>query len=313
MARSGHDRRDFLRTLGGLAAVGTIGGVGSIAAPAEARIRIGYQIYGFGRHFPEAWWAGARAVGEAGFRGIEGEYTIAELYEGREAEFHEAMAACGVRLAALYSSTDLEHAHEAYENTRKNLHAAAFCERASARMLVVGGTHAERKTEEDFAAYNRAADELGRRTLETHGVRLGVHPHVGSLVESREEIARVMDGTDPRWFFLAPDTGHLVAGGSDAVEVFETYRDRIVHAHFKDYRRPAAGARGRFLPLGEGDVDFPALVGLMKDAGFDGWADVELDGRGRLPEVVEGSRRYAAERLGLDPSTAPNGPARPSV
>lgn len=308
---NGHHRRVFLRTLGGLAAVGAMGGAASKAAPTEAQIRVGYQIFGFGRHFPEAWWVAARAVGAAGFRGIEGEYTIAELYEGREAEFHEAMAASGVRLAALYSSTDLEHPHEAYENTRKNLLAAAFCEGASARMLVVGGTHAEHKTKEDFVVYNRAANELGRRTLETHGVRLGVHPHVGSLVESREEIARVMDGTDPRWFFLAPDTGHLVAGGSDPVEIFRTYRDRIVHAHFKDYRKGVAGKPGRFLPLGEGDIDFPALVRIMKEAGFDGWADVELDGRGRLPEVVEGSRRYAAERLGLDPSTVSDGPERP--
>ena len=108
MGRNEHERRDFLRTLGGLAAVGAMGGVGSIASPAGRQIRIGYQIYGWGRHFPEAWWAGARAVGEAGFRGIEGEYTIAELYEGRETEFDEAMKACGVRLAALYSTTDLE-------------------------------------------------------------------------------------------------------------------------------------------------------------------------------------------------------------
>ena len=120
----------------------------------------------------------------------------------------------------------------------------------------------------------------------------------------------MMDGTDPRWFSLAPDTGHLAAGGSDPVEVFETYRDRIVHAHFKDYRRPSGGGRGRFLPLGEGDIDFPALVRIMRDARFDGWADVELDGRGSLPEVVEGSILYARERLGLDPSAAPEGPAR---
>ena len=159
--RSGRDRRDFLRTLGGLTALGAIGGVGSTASPAAERIRIGYQIYGWGRHFPEAWWAGARAVGAAGFRGIEGEYTIAELYEGRETEFDERMAACDVRLAALYSTTDLEHRHHAYENTRKNLYAAAFCERAAARMIVVGGTHAERKAPEDFATYNRAANELG--------------------------------------------------------------------------------------------------------------------------------------------------------
>jgi len=306
-------RRDFLRACSGLAALAAAGGARGAAA-AASRIRIGYQIYGWGRHFPGAWWAGAQAVGAAGFRGIEGEYTIAELYEGRESEFDERMAECGVRLAALYSTTDLERPREAFENTRKNLQAGAFCERAGSRVVVIGGTESGPKTPEVFVAYNRAASELGRRLLETHGVRCAVHPHVGSLVESREEIARVMDGTDPRWFFLAPDTGHLVAGGSDPVEVFETYRERIVHAHFKDYRLPAqAGERGAFLPLGEGDVDFPALVRVMREWGFDGWADVELDGRGSLPEVVSGSLRYAVERLGLDPRAASDGPARPEA
>jgi len=307
------DRRDFLKAAGGLALLAATASSRIAGAAGGSRIRVGYQVYGWGRYFPEAWWAGARACGAAGFRGIEGEYTIAELYEGRESEFEDRMAACGVRLAALYSTTDLERGREDYENERKNLQAAAFCERAGSRMVVVGGTEAREKSPEDFAAYCRAASALGRRTLEQHGVRLGVHPHVGSLVESREEIARVMDGTDPRWFFLAPDTGHLAAAGCDPVEVFETYAPRIVHTHLKDYRRPAEGRRGAFMPLGEGDVDFPALVGVLERSGFDGWADVELDGRGRLPEVVEGSVRFARDRLGLDPSAAASGPPRPEV
>jgi inosose dehydratase len=314
-----HDRRDFLRGLGGLAAAlasnrARTACAGPAAAPSGARLRIGYQIYGWGRHFPQAWWAGAAAVGELGFRGIEGEYTIAELYEGRESEFEERMVECGVRLAALYSTTDLERSHEAFENTRKNLLAAAFCERAGARVIVIGGTESQRKTPEAFAAYSRAANELGRRLLETHGVRCAVHPHVGSLVESREEIARVMDGTDPRAFFLAPDTGHLAAAGCDPVEIFKSYRDRIVHAHFKDYRRPAAGGRGAFLALGAGEVAFPELVRVLVAAGFDGWLDVELDGRGEDPgQVAAGALRYARERLGLDPRAAADGPARPEA
>jgi len=153
-------RRAFL---GAAAAFGVLG-----ASPAPAgRIRVGYQIYGWGRHFPAAWWRGAEAVGALGFRGIEGEYTIAECYEGREQEFVDRMQRCGVTLAALYSTTDLERSHERRENLRKNLHAAAFCERAGGRMIVLGGTEAKRKDPESFAAYVKEADELGRRLLET--------------------------------------------------------------------------------------------------------------------------------------------------
>lgn len=268
----------------------------------DARLRIGYQIFGWSRYFPQAWWKGAAAVGALGFRGIEGEYTIAEQYEGREAEFDDAMRRAGVQLAALYSTTDLERAPEQYENTRKNLAAAAFCRRTGARMIVVGGTEARERGPEVLARYCRAANDLGRRVHETHGVRVGVHPHLGSLVESRDDIGRVMDATDPGSFWLAPDTGHLLAGGSDPVEVFRTYRSRIAHAHLKDYAPPAAGSgRGSFLPLGKGRVDFAGLIATLRDSAFDGWLDVELDGgRGIDPaEAARSARDYLIGTLGL--------------
>lgn len=297
-------RRDFLEQAGRAGAVGLFAGfpTGWLQAAAPARLRIGYQIFGWGRYFPSQWWKGAAAVGALGFRGIEGEYTIAELYEGREEEFDEGMRRCGTRLAALYSTSDLERPRERHENMRKNLHAAAFCKRMGSRMVVLGGTEAKGKEPAMFETYAREANAIGKRMLETYGVKFGVHPHVGSLVETREEIARVMDGTDPRYFFLAPDTGHLIAGGSDPVEVFQVYRDRIVHAHLKDYARPSVpGGRGAFLPLGQGQVDFPALIRILTAAGFDGWLDVELDGgRGIDPaEVARSARDYVLNTLKL--------------
>ena len=300
----GPTRRDFLERAGRAGALGLFAGFPTawLQAAAPARLRIGYQIFGWGRYFPSQWWKGAAAVGALGFRGIEGEYTIAELYEGREGEFDEGMQRCGTRLAALYSTSDLERTRERHENMRKNLHAAAFCKRMGSRMVVLGGTEAKGKEPAMFETYAREANEIGKRMLETYGVKFGVHPHVGSLVETREEIARVMDGTDPRYFFLAPDTGHLIAGGSDPVEVFQVYRDRIVHAHLKDYARPSVpGGRGAFLPLGQGQVDFPALIRILTAAGFDGWLDVELDGgRGIDPaEVARGARDYFLNTLKL--------------
>lgn len=295
-------RRTFLRGAAAVAAAAAAQTAGLAARAPAPRFNIGYQIFGWGRYFPSAWWHGAAAVGGLGFRGIEGEYTIVELYEGREDEFADHMKRCGVRLAALYSTTDLERAAEGYENVRKNLQAAAFCRRMGARMIVVGGTEAKARGAEPLRQYAAAANELGKRVYESHGVRVGVHPHVGSIVESREEIARVMDATDPRYFWLAPDTGHLVAGGSDPVEVFKTYRSRIAHAHLKDYALPQAGAaRGSFVPLGKGSVNFPALLEIIGSSPFDGWLDVELDGgRGVDPlDAARAAREYLTGSLGL--------------
>lgn len=295
-------RRDALKALG-LA----LSGLAAPAAPAAPKrnFKVGYQIYSFSRDFPSAWWRGAAAVAAVGFKGIEGEYTIAELYEGRESEFEDGMRRIGVRLAALYSSADLENPRLHYENVRKNLLAAAFCKRMGAPTLVIGGMEAKRREDELFTAYAKTANEIGKRALESYGVRFAVHPHVGSLVEGRQDIARVMDRTDPRYFFLAPDTGHLAGAGCDPVEIFETYKDRIVHAHLKDWAPPVPPAtRGSFVVLGKGNVDFPALLRILETTSFDGWLDVELDGgRGTEPtQVARDAKQYLISRLGIDPS-----------
>ena len=113
-----------------------------------------------------------------------------------------------------------------------------------------------------------------------------------------------MDATDPRYFHLAPDTGHLAGAGCDVVDIFKTYGSRIAHGHLKDYAASetnAAGARGSFVALGRGQVDFAALARILTGAGFNGWMDVELDSsRTQTPaEVAKQAREYITGTLGL--------------
>lgn len=309
-------RRDFVRSAfaaGAAAMVSGLAGGSALASAAQGRaalagtaapqrFRVGYQIFSFGRYFPAQWWLGARTVGAMGYPGIEGEYTIAELYEGREQEFADRMAECGVKLAAFYTSTDLERPDNQAENTRKNMLAARFLAKQGGKVMVMGGTSAITRDDEAFRIFNAAANALGKRMFEEHGVRLSYHPHLGALIQGPVDIDKVMEGTDPRWFSLAPDTGHLVAGGSDEVEVFTKYRDRIIHLHLKDYIKPKGpNERGRFVPLGQGTVRTRELIDILRGAGFDGWVDLEMDGgRGLLPaDVAAMAKTYVTGPLGL--------------
>lgn len=164
----------------------------------------------------------------------------------------------------------------------------------------------------EFAQFAATLNEFGAITLQ-HGVRSCFHNHVGSVIESADEIERLLEMTDPQAVFLGPDTGHLAWAGVDPVDFFRRHMARIKTAHLKDIveavrvRGVAEGwdygaftANGIFNELGHGNVDFPALLSLLHDASFAGWLIVETDVTQR-PTALESagiSRRYLAS-LGL--------------
>nr|BFD88238.1 sugar phosphate isomerase/epimerase [Streptomyces sp. Xyl84] len=126
---------------------------------------------------------------------------------------------------------------------------------------------------------SRAADEAGLVAT--------LHPHVGTMIETGEETERVLDGSG---IGLCLDTGHLIIGGGDPVALAARRTDRIAHMHLKDVRldladRVRAGrmtyteavAAGMYVPLGTGDVDVAAIVGLLEADGYAGWYVLEQD------------------------------------
>jgi inosose dehydratase len=129
-------------------------------------------------------------------------------------------------------------------------------------------------------------DRLAERAAE-RGVRATLHPHVGTVVERRDEVLRVLEGSS---IPLCLDTGHLVIGGTDPAELAATAPERIAHTHLKDVDtawadKVRAGQvtytdavrAGIYRPLGQGDVDIAGIVRRLEDAGYDGWYVMEQD------------------------------------
>jgi inosose dehydratase len=119
------------------------------------------------------------------------------------------------------------------------------------------------------------------------GVTATLHPHVGTMVERTAEVERVLDGSR---IGLCLDTGHLLVGGTDPVELARAATARIAHTHLKDvdatwavkvqagdttYTEAVSG--GMYRPLGQGDVDIAAIVRVLEAAGYDGWYVMEQD------------------------------------
>ncbi|MGP8000665.1 MAG: TIM barrel protein [Streptosporangiaceae bacterium] len=84
-----------------------------------------------------------------------------------------------------------------------------------------------------WAALTAAANELGQILLNAYDVRLCLHPHADTHIQTQPEIERFLDGTDPRWVSLCLDTGHVAYGGGDALDLIRRYGDRVGYVHIK--------------------------------------------------------------------------------
>jgi inosose dehydratase len=121
-------------------------------------------------------------------------------------------------------------------------------------------------------------NELGKIAGDA-GMEIGIHPHVNTIVETPAEIDMIMELTDPNYVGMAPDTGHIQLGGGDPVEIIKKYSNRLCYFHLKDvagkFERPNFGPNIR--EMGKGEVDFPAVMNVLKEIEYKGWLNVEQD------------------------------------
>jgi inosose dehydratase len=149
--------------------------------------------------------------------------------------------------------------------------------------------------EEDYDRLGAALDAVVDLAAE-HGLEASYHPHLSTIVESPDELDRIM--TRSRIAFC-PDTAHLAAGGGDPAALIRRYPERLKHVHLKDIDL----ATGTFLPLGQGDLDFDDILGAVVEAGYDSWLVVELDSSAGAPrDAAAVSLGYLRHLLGGDPS-----------
>ncbi len=212
------------------------------------------------------------------------------------------LAAYGLTLIGSFCPVTLYDPEQAGASLEQATETARLLADLGAQVLVV----ADAATPQRLARAGRVRpeDELsaeqwrrlagGLETLALRVQALGLcmvfHPHAGTYVETAAEVDRLMELVPPEAMGLCLDTGHLAFGGADPVEICRRYAARVWHVHAKDIRAdtlerarregmafPAAVGAGVFVPLGQGSVDFPALLGALRAAGYHGWIVVEQD------------------------------------
>ncbi|MDR3336748.1 MAG: myo-inosose-2 dehydratase [Treponema sp.] len=122
------------------------------------------------------------------------------------------------------------------------------------------------------------------------GMKLAYHHHMGTGVQTAEEIDLLMENTEPKLLGLLYDTGHLVFSGEDHLAVLNKYIKRVHHVHLKDVRpdilKQAAVGKWSFLKAvksgvftvpGDGCIDFKPVFKALLKAKFSGWWVVEAE------------------------------------
>ncbi len=154
------------------------------------------------------------------------------------------------------------------------------------------------------------AEAVAHAVLNETGLRTVFHHHCAGYVETPREIETLLHETHPSLLGLVFDSGHYCygAGECDVLAGLRHYAERIWYIHFKDCQ-PEVAARARaekwdyftalrhgvFCELGRGGVDFPAMLGWLKERGYQGYTLVEQDvlpGMGAPKESARRNREY---------------------
>ncbi len=202
-----------------------------------------------------------------------------------------------LRMSGIYWDDDFHVASQHDRLVNDSHRFLVYLKRFGADRLIIGPPEPNVENEKQaIANMAKVMNSIGKLALEQYGIKVGVHPHVAGLIENPRQIDQLMEETDPKYFYFAPDTAQIWMGGGDPVRIIEKYKHRVVYLHYKDIRAYYRGLKGyldNVIELGRGVIDFPALHHLLKSVSYKGWITIDLDNARISPvESAKVNRAY---------------------
>ncbi|MFK0224018.1 sugar phosphate isomerase/epimerase family protein [Streptomyces vinaceus] len=273
--------------------------------PALTRIRIGSAPDSWGVWFPDdplqtPWERFLDEVSGSGYEWIElGPYGYLPTDPVR---LTDETARRGLRVSAGTVFTGLHHGPAVWEDTWEHVSRIAALTQAmgASHLVVIPSFWRDDKTGKvledrtltagQWRELTAQTERLGREVRDRYGLRIVVHPHADTHIDTPDNVARFLDATDPDLVSLCLDTGHYAYCGGDSAEAIETFAGRIGYLHLKQVDpRILAEVRSEQLPFGpavargvmcEPPSGVPALEPVLAAAqrlGVDLFAIVEQD------------------------------------
>jgi inosose dehydratase len=311
-------RREFLAGVGALAAAAAVpqyvlsarerlypladlSYFDSAIPPGPFELHIGYAAITWGGNDRQA----IEDIASVGFPGIQIRSNSVQEF-GSGAALKEVLDKHHLQMIALSSGNlSIDPAIESSEIAKHVANAKFLRDAGGLYLQVIDERPKNREiTTADYKRLGQLLTEVGKRTADL-GVPLGYHNHMGAMGQTPEGIEQIMDAVDPRYAKLELDVAHYFQGGGDPAKAVEKYSDRLLFLHLKDVERLPAGAKQsyRFIELGRGLVDLPAVLDALRKINFRGWGIVELDGETDQSRTAKESaiinKKYVEEKLRL--------------
>lgn len=259
----------------------------------------------------------------AGFTGTE----IGNKYPKAPEVLEHYLSIRGLKVASAWFSAFLttkpfEETAEAFKEHRDFLHAMGakvivVAEQGHSIQGIMTAPVFDEKpvfTDEEWKKLAEGLEKLGGLAHEKD-MEIVYHHHMGTGVQTTEEIDRLMELTDPAKVKLLFDTGHLVFSGENPIEIYNRHKDRIKHIHFKDIRQETAEEvekekdsfltgvkKGVFTVPGDGMIDFNPIWAAIHASDYEGWIVVEAEqdpAKANPFEYAVKARSYIREVTGL--------------
>jgi len=234
-------------------------------------------------------------ISSAGLEGIE-TFELGEYYD-RPREFSLLLDKFNMTLSGMYYGGDFITPETQAQELKRATTAIKFLRMVDGEFLILNSGSGRKEEGYPISAYEQLADTMNKigRIASEHGIEVACHPHVGTMVETREQLDVLMERLDPDFVSLCPHASHFLYTGTDPYKIYEAYAKRVLYVHVSDMKgaKKVAEAHRQILEkkrnreelfkemgigpasLGQGEIDQRALMSPLLKAGFDGWIIIE--------------------------------------
>lgn len=278
------NRRQFLTTAG-LSTLALSTGIGRLVAQPEFAKKSGLKIA-----YSAITWGGndAKAIEDIsalGYKGIQLRANTFGPYKAKPSELKALLNQHHLTLA-MFSSGNVE-IDPAKEQSTIDMHVAhaSFVKAlgGSAIQLTNSARPKDRlPTTDELKRLAAVMNEIGKQTA-AMGIQAAYHNHMHQLGETPEEVDVIVQAMNPKYMKLLLDIAHYKQGGGEPEKAVKQYKDILYALHLKDTMSPLPDKPNdpkayKFVELGRGNVNIPAVFKALDDINFKGWGIIELDG-----------------------------------